>query len=70
MPTFVSVGSLPDNVKATSNCTLVVALENEAFIQGGQFYDPAGGVGIVRFPSGITSAPEVHILNFDKFNTQ
>ena len=65
-----SVGSLPDMVNPTPNCTLVVAIENEAVVVDGQFYDPPGGVGIIRFPSGIAAQPEVKILNFTKFDNQ
>ena len=54
----------------TSDCTLVVAIENEAVVVGGQFHDLPGGVGVVRFPSGIAAQPEVKILDFTKFDSQ
>ena len=65
-----SVGSLPDMVHPTPNCTLVVALENEGVVVDGQFYDPPGGVGIIRFPSGIAAEPDVKILDFTKFDNE
>ena len=69
MTLFVVVGSLPDMLSISADCsTAVVAVENEAFVQGGQFYDPPGGVGIIRFPSGIDHEPETKILNFTKFD--
>ncbi|XP_076449593.1 uncharacterized protein LOC143285995 isoform X2 [Babylonia areolata] len=66
----IPMGSLPDMINPTPNCTLVVAVENEGFVQGGQFYDLPGGVGIIRFPSGIEAEPEVKILDFTKFDDQ
>ncbi|XP_070192207.1 mesenchyme-specific cell surface glycoprotein-like isoform X2 [Littorina saxatilis] len=66
----IPMGSLPDMVYPTKDCTLVVAIENEGFIENGQFYDPPGGVGIVRFPSGIQAKPEVKMLNFTAFDEQ
>ncbi|KAL8606257.1 hypothetical protein ACOMHN_039793 [Nucella lapillus] len=66
----IPLPSLPDMVYPTPNCTLVVAIENEGFVQGGQFYDPPGRVGIVRFPSGVTAQPEVKILDFTKFDSR
>lgn len=65
-----SVGSSPDMVSPTKDCTLVVAIENEGFIENGRFYDPPGGVGIIRFPKGIDLKPEVKILNFTAFDKQ
>ncbi|KAK7114374.1 uncharacterized protein [Littorina saxatilis] len=66
----IPMGSSPDMVSPTKDCTLVVAIENEGFIENGRFYDPPGGVGIIRFPKGIDLKPEVKILNFTAFDKQ
>ena len=47
-----------------------MALENEGVVVDGQFYDPPGGVGIIRFPSGIAAEPDVKILDFTKFDNE
>lgn len=56
-------------LKATKNCTLVVALENPAVSVGrGSLIDPPGGVGIIRFPEGVANSPHKTTLDFTAFD--
>ena len=57
-------------LRATDDCTLVVAIENRGLIFDDELFDPPGGVAIIRFPAGLENEPEVKILNFTKFNDQ
>ena len=55
---------------ATKDCTLVVALENPGVEMNGQFQDPPGGVGIIRFPQGVPNSPVVTTLDFTAFDSR
>nr|KAG5713079.1 hypothetical protein BaRGS_021873 [Batillaria attramentaria] len=66
----IPMGALPDMVYPTPDCTIVVAIENEGLEVNGQFYDPPGGVGIIRFPQGVRNLPTVINLDFTKFDDQ
>lgn len=65
-----AVGSLPDMLKFSKDCsTIVVAVEGEAFMLGGDFIDPPGEVAIIKFPETPAGGQyQLHRLDFSTFD--
>ncbi|XP_076469938.1 uncharacterized protein LOC143300238 [Babylonia areolata] len=66
----IPIGSKPEKMLPTKNCTLVVALENPPVVLNDQVQDPPGGVGIIRFPNGVANDPTTQTLDFTAFDNR
>ncbi len=63
---FVIVGSSPDMVLPTSDCTTVlVAIEAVPYYSSTQIIDPQGGVGIIRMENGTITYKMLDFTDFD-----